>query len=544
MTSATATYLRASDGYACAAGLLRFATPGELDALLGHLRHDRAGRAHVSHGMPNRMIAEAMLRRPDRGLLLETMRDSRLAGDALSDHTSSLLGRLLDLDDPEINLALYLSDRVPRNLRRQLAHQTSRRDGVSPVPLPARLWELLHEADGQGRTSRLLPPLLHSADPDLADHALGALRRGTDPHGAVRACRTLLDAGRRARLRELLELDALPEERWGPEDSEPGVRAYVKAALAGEDGAARLRELSERVRRPEWLRSAAEIADTIAREPWRQESPALVRTIVDRRHPSIPRVDWPAVLADEPRRRRADGPLPRPAARVMAQRTDTPPELLRLVIADHPALASLISDPTPELLAAACEHLALTGTQTVVNVAGNGLVAGTLTAEDVIELLPPEPLALFAESLWLPGMRGTATVRALTGRIGDVVLRPFLVDETGQGPRRRLRDPKVRAHWDPTTIYGRQVAAALQRHGDELTADQVLELVTPDAVLAPVGDAMPDPRVLRRLAELVHLHLGGRPEAWMVALRLLRDGFVGTLPELLMTSGVVGGENG
>jgi hypothetical protein len=45
--------------------------------------------------------------------------------------------------------------------------------------------------------------------------------------------------------------------------------------------------------------------------------------------------------------------------------------------------------------------------------------------------------------------------------------------------------------------------------------------------------------VLRRLAELVHRHLGGRPEAWMVALRLLQEGFVGTLPELLATAGAV-----
>ncbi|GAA2112401.1 hypothetical protein [Actinomadura alba] len=541
MTSATATYLRASDSYACTAGLLRFATPGELDALLGHLRHERASVAHVSHGMPNRMIAEAMLRRPDRALLLESLRDSRLPGDAISDHASSLLGRLLDLDDPEINLTLFVSERASRNLRRQLAHQTSRADGVSPVPFPPYLWELLHGGADEATAGRLLPSLLHAADPDLAGHALRALGRGADPHGALRACRTLLDAGRRSALQELLDSDLLPEVRWGPDGSEPGVRAYVKAALAGADGAARLRSLAERVRRPEWLRSVAELADTVAREPWRQESPALVRTIVDRRHPAIPRVDWATVLADEPRRRRADGPLPRPVARVMALRTDTPSDLLRLVIADHPELASLICDPTPELLTAACEHLSRTGALSVVKVAGNGLVAGTLTAEEVVELLPAEPLALFAESLWLPGMRGIAAVRALTGRIGDAPLRPFFVDETGHGPRRRLRDPQVRAHWDPAAVYGEPVAAALRRHGDELTADQVLGLVSADAVLAPDRNAMPDPRVLRRLAELVHVHIGGRPEAWMVALRLLRDGFVGTLPELLMTSGAVGG---
>jgi hypothetical protein len=537
----TTTSIRAADLQHCTAGLLRFATPAELDALLGHLRHDRPVFAHVSHGMPNRAVAEAMLRRPDRGLLLDSLRDSGLIGQALVRSGDGLLGRLLDLDDPEVNFELFVSGHAPRNLNRQLAHQTSRRDGVTPVPFPPDVWKLIHEkSTGDRLRTAMLIPLLHAADADLAGHALRALRRGADPHGAIRACRTLLDAGREHELRDLLSEEGLPDAPWGPDESLPSVRAYAQAALVSSEGAARLREMAEWVRRPEWLRSVADLTDADACAPWSRPEPAVIRTIVHRRHPAIPRVDWPAVLDDEPRRRRAEGPLPRRAARMMALRTDTPPELMRLLISDHPGLAPLICDPTPELLAGLCERRSDVGAQAVVKMAGNGLVAGTLTAEDVVGIVPADVLELLAVSLWLPGLRGTAAVRALIGRTGDVPLRPFFVEETGHGPHRRLRSPQVRSHWDPEAVYGKMVAAAVRHYRDTLTADQVLAMVTPDAVLAPDPHAMPDPRVLLRLADLIHEHLGGRPEAWMVALRLLKDGFVGTLPELVVTAGAVG----
>ncbi|MEU0565483.1 hypothetical protein ABZ297_08845, partial [Nonomuraea sp. NPDC005983] len=341
-------------------------------------------------------------------------------------------------------------------------------------------------------------------------------------------------------LRELLELRALPEVRWGPDGSEPGVHAYVQAALTSQDGVTRLLGLAERARRPEFLRSVGELADAAGREPWREGPRPLVRTLVHRRHASVPRVDWLALLADEPLRRRREGPLPRSAARLMALRADTPGELLRLVIIDHPELAPLIPSPSPELLADVCERLTLVGGQAVVKVAGNGFIAGTLTVEEIVAIVPPEVLDLLAESLWLPGLRCTAAVRTLLGRDGDVRLRPFFTDETGHGPRRRLRSPGQPMHWDPAVVYGQRVLAALRQRGDEgLSADEVLSMVSPDAVLAPGSGALPDPRVLLRLAELVHRHLGSRPEAWMVALKLLQDGFVGTLPELLITAGAV-----
>ncbi|MGW6495196.1 hypothetical protein [Nonomuraea angiospora] len=518
MKVTTVTSVRARDIHACTAGLLRFAAPDEVDALLGDpLTQD----ASVSYGMLNQIVAEALLRRPGRKRLPSTA--------ALLDPATSLLGQLLDLDDPQVNGQLFLSEGMPRNLLRQLSHQTSRRDGVTPVPLPSNVRD-------KAVTQRHQAMLLHAADPGTAAQALRSLGRGADPHGAIRACRTLLDAGRTAELAELVELGMLPEARWGPDRSEPSVSAYVRAALAGEEGAARLRELSERVRHPEWLRSAAELADAAACAPFGGEP--LVRSLVHRRHPSIPRVDWPALLDGEPERRRREGPLPYRAARLMAQRTDIPDELLLLAIADHPELAPLVDRPSPALLTLVRDRLPIVGAGALVKIAGNGQVAGTLTAEEIVAALPPEVLDLYAESLWLPGLRGTAAVRTLLGRDGDVLLRPFVTDETGYGPRRRLRAPGRRRHWDAEALYGQLVASALRRRG-ELTADEVLSMVSPDAVLAPRPGALPDPRVLRRLAELVHRHLGGRPEAWMVALRLLQEGFVGTLPELLATSGAV-----
>src|SRR5690606_26759102 len=122
------------------------------------------------------------------------------------------------------------------------------RDGVTPLPLPP---DVLDKAVTQRHQS-----LLHAADPGTAARALRSLGRGADPHGAVRACRTLLDAGRTGELAELVERGALPEFRWGPGRSEPSVSAYVRAALTSEAGAARLRELSAPVRRPDWLRAA------------------------------------------------------------------------------------------------------------------------------------------------------------------------------------------------------------------------------------------------------------------------------------------------
>lgn len=539
---------RARDIVGCTAGLLRFATPDEADALLGHIPEGRLRRALRSHDMPNRVVAEALLRRGRPGDLNALVQHALGEGDP-----PCLLGRLLDLDDPEVNGRLLGAETrqrpLPRNLRRQLAHQTSRRDGVTPRPLPIRVRESV-----LSRTSpdALDHALLNAADPGLAGAALRFLGAGADPHGAVRACRTLLDARRDHEIAELVEQDRLPAFRWGPDGSEPSVLAYAQAALRSEEGRRALRDLSERVRRPEFLRTVGEIADADACGPRRKDGP-LVRTVVDRRHPGIPRVDWAAVLADEPRRRAA-GPIPLRAARFMAKRTDLPLDLVRLLVADHPGAAVYLADPAPEVLADLCALGPVPGADVILKVVGNGLVAGTLTPEFVAATVPEETLRVVAESLWLPGLRGTARIRAILGLAGDVRLDPAFVDETGHGRTRRLRRPGVPAHWDPDAAYGDSaVHNDLPRynvttpHGDairalfgtgaHITADDVLAAASPDALL--VGKGLPDPRVLRRLAEHVDLHLGGRPEAWLVALRLLEDGFVGTLPELLETAGAV-----
>ena len=521
---------RARDIAHCTAGLLRFATPEEMDALLDVLPGERARHALHSHGMPNRVVAEAMLRRREPEQL------KWLIDQALScRHTPSLLGRLLDLDDPQVNERMLLAgptpNGIPRNLRRQLAHQTSRRDGVTPVPLPKRTRTLL--SAGRGRQNALDHALLYAADPDLAGRALRFLGAGADPHGAVRACRTLLDARRVHELRALVREGRLPAYRWGPEADEPSVLAYAEAAITSDEGARRLRELSERVRRPEILRSVGEIMDLPGRDPWARRRP-IVATVVHRRHPAIPRVDWDAVPADARRWREDVGPLPRSAAAFVAARTDAPLDLLRMVVADHPGLAARMPDPAPEVLTDLCEQGAAPGADTILKVVGNGLVAGTLTARFVVDTVPDEVLTVVAESLWVPGMRGTARIRALLGRSGDVVLEPLFVDETGHGSSRRLREPGRRSHFDPVAAYGPGVRDLRGR----ITADDVLARASADAVLAP-SDGCPDPRVLLRLAEHVEENLTGRPEAWAVALRLLEEGFAGSLIELLATAGAV-----
>ena len=298
--------------------------------------------------------------------------------------------------------------------------------------------------------------------------------------------------------------------------------------MASDEGERRLRELVELVRRPEFLRTVREIADADACEPWRGPTGM---TVVHRRHPGVPRVDWDAVLADEPRRREDEGPLPYRAARFMAHRTDVPLDLVRMLVADHPELAVLLSDPAPEILA---DLPVRAGADVVLKVAGNGLVAGTLTPGFIARTVPEEALRV-AGSLWLPGLRGTARIRALIGMDGDVRLVPAFVDETGHGRTRRLREPGVREHWDPEVAYGRGTGR-LFRDGVP-TADEVLAEAEADALLAPSG--LPDPRVLRRLAEHVDRHLGGRPEAWLTAIKLLEDGFVGGLPGLLAAAGDV-----
>ncbi|WP_329520313.1 hypothetical protein [Spirillospora sp. NBC_01491] len=520
---------RAADIGGCTAGLLRFATPHEADALLGQIPSVRARQSLNSYGMPNRVVAEAMLRRGDKEhlgwLVVQALRPGSWP---------VLLGRLLDLDDPVVNERLMAAPGrtdVPRNLRRQLAHQTSRRDGVTPVPLP----EGLREVPGPGDRASLGPDhaLLHAADAGLAARALRFLGAGADPHGAARACRTMLDAGLRDELRALVDEGRLPAYRWGPHEREPSVLDYARDALAGTEGERRLRELSERVRKPEMLRSIGEMSDSDARST-RWEDTRLVRTRVDRRNPAVPRVDWAAVLADEPRRRAADGALPRFAAKIMAQRADVPLELVRAVVADHPELAVFLSDPVPRVLADLCGQSPRPGTPVVTKVVGNGLAAGTLTPQDVVEIVPEELLESVTGALWLPGLRGLAAVRTLVGLAGDVELDPFFVDETGAGTRRRLRDPRRPAHWHPGAVYGPRLAAVLRARGDRgMTADEVLAEADTDAILAASGAAPPDPRVLRRLAEHVHANLSGRPEAWMAALKLLEDGFAGSLPELL-----------
>lgn len=524
---------RARDIARCTAGLLRFATPGETDALLGHLPDGRARHAMHSHGTPNRVVIEALLRRGRPGDLDALVTHALTVGDP-----PSLLGRLLDLDSPEVNETFVSADvaltRLPRNLRRQLAHQTSRRDGVTPRPLPIGLREALPSGKAPESFDHAL---LHTADPGLAGAALRFLGAGADPHGAVQACRTLLDARRHHEIRDLVEHDRLPAFRWGPDGAEPSVLAYARAALRGEEGERALRDLSDRVRRAEFLRTIAEISDAHACGPGRGSRP-VVRTVVDRRHPGIPRVGWADVLADEPRRRAAEGPFPLRAARFMAKRTDVPLDLVRPLVADHPALAVFLADPAPDVLADLCALGPVPGADVILKVVGNGLTAGTFTPEFVVGTVPEETLRVVAESLWLPAMRGTARIRALLGLAGDVRLAPAFVDETGHGRTRRLRRPGLAAHWDAALIYGSDAARLFERRGGT-TADEVLAAANADQILAPAAGAAPDPRVLRRLAEHVDRHLGGRPEAWLVALRLLEDGFVGTLPELLETAGAV-----
>ena len=520
---------------AATAGLLRFASPAEMDELLDLVPDDRLRRALCSHGMANRVVMEAMLRRGKREHLTWLVEQA-----LLHDDPPELLGRLLDLDDPEVNGELLLAEaglaRIPRNLRRQLAHQTSRRDGVTVRPLPAEVRELLMTT---GKAPESLDhALLYAAIPAMAQHALWFLGAGADPHGAVHACRTLLDAGHRDQLAAMVEMGRLPAFPWGANETEPSVLAYVQAALTSEEGERRLRELAERVRRPEILRSVAEIADRPACAP-RSGEGVPVRTVVDRRHPCIPRVDWDAVLEDEPRRRAAEGPLPRRAARFMAKRTDTPPELLPPLVEDHPELAVFIPDPAPEILAALCAMGPRPGASVVLKVVGNGLVAGTLSAEDVVATVPEELLEVVAGSLWLPAMRGTAEIRALLGLSGDVPLTPLFVDETGDGLTRRLRRPGVPSHWDPELVYGPVVGRSMREYGGVFTADDILAEAGVDELLAPAKGVYPDPRVLLRLAEHVRENLGGRPEAWMVALRLIEDRFSGSLVKLLRTAGAV-----
>ncbi|MFC7582694.1 hypothetical protein ACFQYP_01930 [Nonomuraea antimicrobica] len=160
MNATTVTFVRARDIYACAAGLLRFAAPDEVDPLLGD---PLAQGASVSYGLLNRPVTEALLRRPGDKRLPPTA--------ALLDHATSLLGQLLDLDDPQVNGQLFLLAGMPRNLLRQLAHQTSRRDGVTPVPLPSNVRD-------QAVTQRHQCLLLHAADPGTAAEALRSLGRG------------------------------------------------------------------------------------------------------------------------------------------------------------------------------------------------------------------------------------------------------------------------------------------------------------------------------------------------------------------------------
>ncbi|MBE1532835.1 hypothetical protein [Actinomadura algeriensis] len=516
------------------AGLLRFATPAEVDVLLGRLPDDRARRAMRSHGAPNRVVIEGMLRRGRPGDLDALITHALTVGDP-----PSLLGRLLDLDSPDVAWSLISADvavrPLPRNLRRQLAHQTSRHDGVTPRPLPTGLLEGVLSGKSPDAFDHAL---LHTADPDLAGAALRFIGAGADPHGAVRACRTLLDARRHHEIRDLVEQGRLPAFRWGSDRSVPSVLAHAQAALRSEEGERALRELSERVRRPEFLRTIAEINDADSFAGWR-ERPRLVHSVVDRRHPGIPRVGWADVLADEPRRRAAEGPFPLRAARFMAKRTDAPLELVRLLVADHPDVAVFLSDPAPEVLADLCALGPVPGADVIVKVVGNGLTAGTLTPEFVARTVPEETLRVVAESLWLPGMRGTARIRALLGIAGDVPLAPLFVDETGHGRTRRLRDPRRVLYWDPLHTYGSDAARLCDRKGPGPTADRLLHAADADALLAPKAGVFPDPRVLRRLAEHVDAHLGGGPQAWLVALKLLEDGFVGSLPELLETAGAV-----
>ncbi|MCQ0016661.1 hypothetical protein [Actinomadura madurae] len=225
--------IRAENIVGCTAGLLRFATPAEMDVLIGMLPPSTSGRPRAvtawRTGSCWRRCCGAA------GPATWICSSSTRCGPATRRPCSA---RLLDLDDPEVNATLLDAvtalGGVPRNLRRQLAHQTSRRDGATPRPLPAATRQDL--LSGLGGSGALDHAMLYSADPDMAGTALWFLGAGADPHGAVQACRTLLDAHRGHEIRQLVEQGRLPAFQWGPDGSLPSVLAYAQAALESGQG--------------------------------------------------------------------------------------------------------------------------------------------------------------------------------------------------------------------------------------------------------------------------------------------------------------------
>lgn len=504
-------HVRARHLTGCVAGLLRFATRAEIAALLDWLPAETLHAACRPQGLANRAVIDELLRARRPGDLKAL---ARMDWSTPRDH---VLGALIALNDEKVDTELFRSRHTPRNLLRLLAHR--RRLGTPPPPRnPLARRNYVTRLDGV--SPKQANACLYSGDPDVALAALTAIGRGADPAGALHVCRVLLGAGR---LGEQV-LPMLPNMPWGPGSTYPPVRRIAARALEDAEGVAALRALADRVRRPEPLRSIAELDDTAATEPWRTRS----RALVTRRHPDTINVDWPAVAAD------AREPLPRRAALFIVRRPDAPPELVRAAVAAHPALVTHVPRPTLDMLAGLSGDI-------LTKTAGNGLAAETITPEELHAALTPDQVLKIAEGTWLPALRGVAGLRTLLRLDTNAPLSPFLIEETGH----RRRDTARTTHWDPRLIYGERVLAELY-HGP-LSADHVLAMVDVDMLLTRDADqvrarTVPDPRVLRRLAELIHVHLGGRPAAWMVAIQLLNDGFAGTLPELITTAGAVGAD--
>ena len=164
-----------------AAMILRLAPPGIVRALGQREGVDFLLRHHQSLGGNDPLVTRLLLEDGDRNAACRLAEHVWPGGEYKSYQDQELAARLLALDDPEVNAALF--EWGGRWTRWAVVKQFRYGDGVGPVPLAPTLRARFLEA------RRDLVFALEAADDEVAEQALAWIGRGISAAQRARALR-------------------------------------------------------------------------------------------------------------------------------------------------------------------------------------------------------------------------------------------------------------------------------------------------------------------------------------------------------------------
>ncbi|MGW1992016.1 hypothetical protein [Embleya sp. NPDC001921] len=274
-------------------------------------------------------------------------RTTVLARSTIEEQTPDSIRELLDLDDLDVNAALFRHAPLVHAQRVRILAGTDRAGLPGAVPLSDDVLRALGDVDVRRARDRLVAGLA-SGDPRVVRVILGRTRLRTA--AAYRMLVALWERSGPEEVRAILDETSFPGRAATRHPLSDSVRAHTRRALPAPDGLERIRGLAVR---------AAGSARSIA---WIRRGGTAIHELVAEGVP----LPWPELLAAA-----AEVPFDRDVLRALVEQPDCPHELL---------LAGLWTTPGDWGRPAPWLH--------------DRLTAGTLTTHDLLTRCPPAALAV------------------------------------------------------------------------------------------------------------------------------------------------------